>query len=197
MTKMNGKIKQVICGLGVGAHLEHWGFAETQIIERDWNETVELGDSFTAFVLPTRHFSGRGFSRNKSLWASYLLQTPKRKIYIGGDSGYDTHFEEIGKEHGPVDLAILENGQYDKSWKYIHMMPEEVVKAAQELQASRLFPVHSSKFALGNHAWDEPLKRVSAAGEKEGMALVTPIIGQAVYLDSTDQAFERWWEGVK
>ena len=35
------------------------------------------------------------------------------------------HFKAIGDEFGPVDLAIMENGQYDQDWKYIHMMPDE------------------------------------------------------------------------
>jgi L-ascorbate metabolism protein UlaG (beta-lactamase superfamily) len=47
-------------------------------------------------------------------------------LYLGGDSGYDTHFAEIGKAFGPFDLAILECGQYNRNWKYIHMMPEEL-----------------------------------------------------------------------
>ena len=63
---------------------------------------------------------------------SYVLQTPTAKIYIGGDSGYDSHFEAIGNEHGPIDLAILDNGQYDVAWRFIHMLPDEVLKAAPE-----------------------------------------------------------------
>jgi L-ascorbate metabolism protein UlaG (beta-lactamase superfamily) len=56
---------------------------------------------------------------------------------------------EIGKVHGPFDLAILECGQYDKSWKYIHLMPGEVLQAAQDLKAARLMPIHWGKFLLG------------------------------------------------
>jgi L-ascorbate metabolism protein UlaG (beta-lactamase superfamily) len=105
------------------------------IIERDWNEEVVLENGFVVYTVPARHFSGRGFKRNRSLWMSFALVTPSQKIFIGGDSGYDTHFEKIGKTFGPFDLAILENGQYDKNWKYIHMMPEEVVQAAEDLKA--------------------------------------------------------------
>jgi L-ascorbate metabolism protein UlaG (beta-lactamase superfamily) len=122
-----------------------------------------------------------------------VLQTPTNKIFIGGDSGYDTHFAEIGKTYGGFDLVILENGQYDKSWKYIHMIPEEVVQAAKDLNAKRLFPVHSSKFALGNHPWDEPLNRVSAVAEMENFPIITPIIGEAVNLKDNTQVFTKWW----
>ena len=153
LVKLKPKIKRVICGLGTGQHLEYWGYHKDFIIEKDWNEEVILGDGFVVNTTPARHFSGRGLKRNQALWVSFVLQTPGLKIFIGGDSGYDKHFKEIGKNFGPFDLAILENGQYDKSWKYIHMMPGEVLKAAEELNARKLLPVHSSKFAIANHPW--------------------------------------------
>lgn len=190
------KIKKIICGLGVGAHFERWGFDANIILEEDWNTTIPLETGFIVHTAPARHFSGRGFSRNKSLWSSYVLETPSTKIYIGGDSGYDTHFAEIGKNYGPFDLVLLENGQYDKSWKYIHMMPEEVLDAAVDLKAKKLFPVHSSKFALGNHSWDDPLIRISKRNEVVKMPLVTPIIGEVVYVKDSTQVFKEWWKGV-
>ena len=128
---------------------------------------------------------------------SYLLQTPGMKIYIGGDSGYDTHFAEIGNKYGPVDLAILENGQYDQKWKYIHMLPDEVLKAGQDLKASRVFPVHSGKFAMANHSWDEPLEVITKLNIPEKVPLITPIIGQPVDLRNENETFSRWWENVQ
>jgi L-ascorbate metabolism protein UlaG (beta-lactamase superfamily) len=136
--------------LGTGAHFERWNFDQKIIIEKDWNETVELDQGFIVNTLPARHFSGRGFKRNQSLWMSFALQTPTMNLYLGGDSGYDTHFAEIGKAFGPFDLAILECGQYNRNWKYIHMMPEELPQAAIDLKAKKILPVHWSKFSSGN-----------------------------------------------
>ncbi len=195
--KLKSKVGKVICGLGTGEHFESWGFDTNKIIEKDWNEEVILDNGFIVHTAPARHFSGRGMLRNRALWTSFAFKTPTTSIFIGGDSGYDTHFAEIGKYYGPFDLAILENGQYDKSWKYIHMMPEEVLQAAKDLRAKRLFPVHSSKFALGNHAWDEPLKRITAANKSVKMPLITPIIGEKVSLKDTTQSFKQWWVGVE
>jgi L-ascorbate metabolism protein UlaG (beta-lactamase superfamily) len=190
------KIKKIICSLGTGEHLEHWGFSTDIIVERDWYENVILEEGFNVTTAPGRHFSGRGFKRNQALWTAFALQTPTMKIFMGGDSGYDTHFAEIGTKLGPFDLAILENGQYNKSWKYIHMMPNEVLKAAQELGAKRLFPVHSAKFALSLHAWDAPLKTITELNEPIGMPLITPKIGERVNLKDLSQKFAKWWEGV-
>ena len=193
---LKNKTRKVICGLGVGSHFEQWGYGSSKILESDWNETVELDSGFTAFVEPARHFSGRGFSRNNTLWASYLLQTPSMKIYIGGDSGYDTHYAAIGNKYGSIDLAILDNGQYDEAWKYIHNLPEDVLKAAQDLKAKRIFPVHSSKFALGSHDWDEPLAKLTELNKSYNIPLVTPIIGEAIKLKDTTQQFKKWWQGL-
>lgn len=196
VVQLKDRIGKVICALGTGAHLEHWGFKPEQLIEHDWNDSAELEPGFTVHTLPARHFSGRGFSRNKALWASFLLKTPSLRIYIGGDSGYDTHFAEIGQRFGPIDWAILENGQYDPSWKYIHMMPEEVVQAAKDLKAKRSFPVHSSKFSLGNHPWDEPLIRVTKEAAIHGVPMITPRIGEKLNLGDSVYTFAPWWEGV-
>ena len=119
------------------------------------------------------------------------------KIYIGGDSGYDTHYADIGEKFGPIDLAIVENGQYDVKWRYIHNHPEEVLQAAQDLNAKRLFPVHSSKFAMANHPWDEPLTRVAELNKSFNIPLITPVIGEIVYLKDDTQRFEEWWAELR
>ena len=199
LVMLKNKVKKVICGLGVGSHFENWGYTETQIIEKDWNEEILLDEGFIVHTTTARHFSGRGFAKNNTLWMSYVLQSLTMKIFIGGDSGYGTHYAEIGNKYGPIDLAIMDNGQYDAKWKYIHHLPEETLKAAQDLKAKRLFPVHSSKFVMANHAWDEPLVKVSALNKnlRTPIPLVTPIIGELVYLKNDKQMFKEWWVGIK
>ncbi len=194
--KLQPKIKKIICSLGTGQHLEHWGFNNNIIIEKDWHQQIILDNGFVVNTVPSRHFSGRGFKRNQALWVSYVLQTPSMKIFIGGDSGYDKHFAEIGKKLGPFDLAILENGQYNKSWKYIHMMPEEVLQVAKELNAQLLFPVHSSKFSLASHDWDEPLSTITLLNKTANISLITPMIGEQVNLKDSTQQFSDWWKNV-
>ncbi|MBC7904155.1 MAG: MBL fold metallo-hydrolase [Gemmatimonadaceae bacterium] len=190
--KLKPKVKKIVTGLGVGEHLEFWGYDENIIAEMDWNEQVEPLPGFQVNTIPARHFSGRSFRRNRSLWVSFALATPTMKIFIGGDSGYDTHFKKAGDAFGPFDLVILEDGQYDQNWKYIHMMPEEVVQAAKDLKAKMLLPVHWGKFSLSLHDWDAPVIRVRAAAQKEGMEVLSPMIGQVVYFDDVP-GFEEWW----
>lgn len=191
---LQGKVKKVICGLGVGAHFEYWGYAPEMLIEKDWDETVDLGQGRILHTLSSRHFSGRTFKRNNTLWLSFLLETPERKIFLGGDGGYDSRFQEIGARFGAIDLAILENGQYNVAWQAIHCLPEETIKAAKELNAKRVMPVHSAKFALAMHDWNEPLSEIVRLNQSAPIPMATPRIGEVVQLDHTEQAFPEWWK---
>jgi L-ascorbate metabolism protein UlaG (beta-lactamase superfamily) len=196
MIRLKKKVRLIFTGLGVKDHLLHWGFKNSIIHENDWNELIEPDPGFKIITTPARHFSGRKFSRNTSLWLSFVLITPTMKLYLGGDSGYDEHFAEIGKKHGPFDLAILECGQYNKNWKYIHMMPEEVVQAATDLNASHAVIVHWAKFPLAQHEWNEPPARATAEAERKGVSLLTPMIGQTVHLQEPNKNIKKWWQEV-
>ena len=194
--KLDKKTKHIITSLGVGSHLEHWGFDCEKVTELDWQDSTEkiAGIKFTA--APARHFSGRSFKRAKTLWSSFVLQTKDFSLYLGADSGYDSHFKEIGDKHGPFDLAILESGQYNEMWKPIHMMPEETVQASIDLKAKTLLPVHWAKFSLSLHPWNEPIERVIKKAEELKVVITTPIIGELIIIGEKYPA-KLWWRDVK
>lgn len=178
--RLKNRTGHFICGLGVGAHLEHWGVDPQKIIELDWWETYESEDGLKINCTPSRHFSGRGLRSDRSLWASYLLETPSLNIFMSGDGGYDTHFADIGNKWH-IDWAILENGQYNEQWRYIHTMPNELAQEAKDLKAKHILTVHHSKYALAQHDWDEPLKNEEAL-EKEGFPVVHATLGGKIIL---------------
>ncbi len=188
------KIKNVVAPLGVGTYFEQWGFDKSRIHQGDWYEVISGPNDLQIHILPARHFSGRLLTRNKTLWGSFALITPHHRYYLGGDSGYGPHYKEIGQRFGRFDLAILECGQYNQDWKYIHMMPEETALAAKDLHASALLPSHNSKFKLSHHAWNDPLNRVSAASQNQAYRLMTPMIGEKIESDNARQHFQRWWD---
>lgn len=191
--KLRTKVKQVICSLGVSAHLRHWGFDGEIITELDWWQSLQAEEGITITAAPARHFSGRGIKRAQSLWSSFIVKTAAHSIYLGGDSGYDEHFKKIGDAHGPFDMAILESGQYNTMWPLIHMMPEETVQAAVDLKAKALLPVHWGKFRLSMHAWNEPVKRILAKADELKMPVHTPRIGQPLYIGRPFD-HDAWWE---
>lgn len=195
--QLQSKTAHWITSLGVGAHLEYWGVPAEKITELDWWEDAALKDNFIITATPARHFSGRGLKRAQSLWSSFVLQSPRLGLYLGGDSGWDAHFQEIGRRFGPFDLAVLECGQYHPYWKHIHMMPEEVAEAAECLGAKALLPVHWGKFNLSLHAWDEPIERLLKAAADKPFKVLTPQIGQTILLFSEEQYNIPWWRNIQ
>jgi L-ascorbate metabolism protein UlaG (beta-lactamase superfamily) len=189
---LKDKIHEVITPLGVGSYFEQWGFDSDMIHEGDWFSSFEQ-QNLAIHIMPAQHFSGRLLERNRTLWGSFAIITKQHKIYFGGDSGYGPHFKQIAEELGNFDVAILEDGQYNDDWPYIHMTPEETVQAAKGLGTKAVLPSHNSKFKLSHHTWYEPLERVYQASQNQPFKLMTPLIGQQVNIDEPGQEFKAWW----
>ncbi len=191
--KLKDRVGHFYVPLGVGAHLISWGVAEEKITEMDWWESTSFsGIQLTA--TPSRHFSGRGVTdRFSTQWSSWVIKGKKDNIYFSGDSGYDSHFKEIGNKFGPFDLAIMECGQYDAQWPLIHMMPEETVQATIDVKGKILLPIHWGAFKLGLHSWTDPIERVTIEAASKNIAIATPIIGEAVTVGEPIPTSE-WWK---
>lgn len=192
ITQLIPKVKQFVVSLGLGAHLERWGVPADRITELDWWEQTKLPDGVTLTATPARHFSGRSFARGKTLWSSFVLQLPGYRLFLGADSGYDRSFAEIGQRFGPFDLALLECGQYDKLWPHIHMFPEELLTAGQDLKAKAIMPVHWGKFALAYHAWNEPVTRFAKRADELGVTYTVPKIGEPIMIGGSMPTV-KWW----
>ena len=194
---LKDRVGHVVTGLGTGEHFRAWGYASERIHEADWQARLSLDDTLTIHVLPARHFSGRWLTRNQSLWVSFALETPERKLYFSGDSGYGQHFKAIGEALGAFDLVLLDSGQYDEQWRHVHMTPEDAVQATRDLNARALMPGHVGRFSIAFHSWKEPFERIVAASEGEPWQLVTPQIGQPLLLDDPASASSVWWETLQ
>lgn len=192
VTELEPNVGKVIVPLGVGEHFEYWGYPKEKLVEEDWWTHVVLDQtkdaagnekSFEVTFTPARHFSGRDLHQNKTLWASYYFKTPKRNIWISGDSGYGTHFAKVGEKFKDIDLAILENGQYNTDWAYVHTLPKYLGQEMKELNASRYMTVHHSRFALSKHDYREPLENAKKAGEESQKPVLMPQMGEVLYLE--------------
>lgn len=192
---LKDRVGKVICGLGTGQHFEYWGWNNDKIIEKNWWESIDIAEGFRITLTPARHFSGRLLNRNISLWTSFVLKTPSMNLFLGGDSGYGNHFTEIGNQYGPFDLAVMENGQYNEKWPYIHTLPEQLMTEIKELKAKNFIPVHNSKFKLAQHAWFEPLQLAAKYAEENEIPITLPKIGEKVNLNTLGETiWEKWWE---
>jgi len=192
--RINSKTKKFYVPLGVAAHLIHWGIEEEKIVEMDWwDEAIDETDmKFVA--TPSRHFSGRaGFDKDRTLWCSWVIKTDSSSIYFSGDSGYGDHFKQIGEKYGPFDFTMLECGQYNEGWPYIHMMPEETVLANIDLKGESMLAIHWGKFNLSLHSWTEPIERAKKEAVKRNVQLVSPLPGEIVNVKSSVES-DEWWE---
>jgi len=194
---LQAKVKQVITPLGVGEHFIAWGYDASKVQETDWYQTTDYSSSLHIVTTPARHFSGRTFKRNQSLWAGFALLSTQRRIFFSGDTGYAPHFAEIGEKYGPFDWVTLDSGQYDRRWAFVHMNPEQAAQAADELGTKAFTPAHVGRFSISAHDWDDPFKRISVASQNYDYQLWTPQIGEPLYLDGREQYFTAWWENVQ
>jgi L-ascorbate metabolism protein UlaG (beta-lactamase superfamily) len=189
-----GQSAPFLVPLGIGSHLRRWGVPEHRIIELDWDETCTLGD-LTFTLTAAHHFSGRGTTRNTTLWGSWVLAGPTRRVFFTGDSGYFEGFARIGEQHGPFDAALMAIGAYDDAWADIHLTPEDAVQAHLDLKAGLLVPVHWCTFNLAPHPWAEPVERLLAEAKAQAVPLAVPRPGQRVDIDNPPE-LDGWWETI-
>ncbi len=187
-----------IVPLGMRHHLKFWGVPEDNIVELDWWQSWSAnGVTFNA--TPAQHFSGRGsLSSNKTLWASWVIESASGRVFFSGDTGYSEHFKQIGQAFGDIDLALLENGQYDESWHEIHMLPAQSYQAFIDLGAKFYMPIHWGMFDLSNHTWKTPAEDTSriVQANTDTQRYVTALMGEVFDIQAPPLE-NYWWEALR
>lgn len=179
--------------LGVGAHMRSWGVPAERVIELDWGGQATVHE-LTLTCTEARHFSGRGLTRNTTLWASWVIAGPRHRVFFGGDTGYTPAFAEIGARFGPFNLTLLPIGAYNDQWPDVHMTPEEAVRAHGDLGGGLLVPVHWATFNLGFHGWSEPARRLRAAASRTNARTAVPMPGERFSVSAPPD--RDWWSAI-
>jgi L-ascorbate metabolism protein UlaG (beta-lactamase superfamily) len=188
------KSDKFIVPLHVGALLVDWGVPRDKIVELDWWQEYRLDPNLMIAATPALHFSGRGITdRNKTLWASWVIQTPFHNLFFSGDSGYFGGFKQIGEKYGPFDMTFIECGAYGEGWPKVHMFPEQTVQAHLDLKGNVLHPIHWGTFNLALHPWYEPMERLTAATNLKNIKTAIPVVGDTTVYDRRIPT-ARWWE---
>lgn len=193
--KLKSKVGHFFVPYGVSAHLIRWGVTKEKITELNWWDETEFQGS-TIVLTPSKHFAGRGiFNRNTTLWGGWVILGKHTRFYTSGDGGHGAHFKEIGKKYGPFDITLIEGGQYDRRWSWVHMTPEEAVQAHLDVNGKNMMLIHWGAFTLAYHGWKEPVERSLIEAKKTGVNLITPKIGETVPL-SGELAIpiSSWWK---
>lgn len=191
---LKSKTDQFVVPLKVGNHLRHWGVSDNRITELDWWQSVTV-NNIDITATPSQHFSGRGlFDRDKTLWASWVINGENANVFYSGDSGYFDGFKDIGEKFGPFDLSLVETGAYNELWSDIHMLPRQSLQAHIDVKARVLMPVHNSTFDLALHNWNEPLVEITQLATKHQIPISTPMFGEVVpILRAAEAPNKHWW----
>ena len=155
---------------GVGSLVARVG--ARHVVERSWWEDHTLG-TVRFMCVPAQHSSGRGVrDRNRSLWCGWTIVVSgavERSVYFAGDTAYCPVFAEIASRIGPFDVCLLPVGAYEPRWymQYVHMTPEEAVRAFSDLtsgtvESSSFVPIHWGTFRIADDPLDEPPRRLRA-----------------------------------
>ena len=190
--------------LGVDEHLLAWGVPSDRITSLDWRESTEVA-GITITCTEARHFSGRGFARNQTLWAGWAFRGARHAAFFGGDSGPTHRYVDIGADLGPFDLTIIPVGAYSDYWPDIHLNPEQAITAHLDVtkgEGGVMLPIHWATFNLAMHWWSEPIRWARREAAERGVQLLCPVVGTRIVLSDqevgevVDAHQAPWWEPV-
>jgi N-acyl-phosphatidylethanolamine-hydrolysing phospholipase D len=158
-----------------------------RVTELDWWQPTTVGP-VQVYCVPSQHFSGRSLTdANRRLWAGFVVVGSTRRFYHAGDTGYFDGFRTIGERFGPIDLAALPIGAYDPAaiMKFVHMNPEEAIRAAIDLRATTAIAMHYGTFDLTDEPLDEPPRRFHAEATRQAL---DPVVAWTLDVGET----RRW-----
>jgi L-ascorbate metabolism protein UlaG (beta-lactamase superfamily) len=176
-------------GLGELVSSLHHG----EVTEIDWWEEIKSG-SVLITGLPAQHWSrriGQGF--NRTLWASYLIESSTLKLYFGADSGYFVGYREFGRKYGPIDYALLPITAYHPRWfmHYAHVNVDEALRAFDDLRATHFVPTQWGTFRLGDNPPGYPMLDLKSQINSRGLdpqRVLTPDLGEIILLGPPTEA---------
>ncbi len=170
--------------------LKSWfeGLGIKRVIELDWwDNHTEADLKITA--VPVQHWSKRGLlSRNRTLWAGWVIQANDFRFFFSGDTGYAPHFREIGDRLGPFDVSAIPIGAYEPRWfmRHYHITPEEALQIHLDVRSKKSVAIHWGTFILTDEPLDEPPKRLEEAARENGRSEEEFLIlkhGETIMLD--------------
>jgi L-ascorbate metabolism protein UlaG (beta-lactamase superfamily) len=154
----------VFVGLGNAALLERERVPRAR--DLDWWQSAPLPGGVTVTAVPARHFSSRSpFDSDRTLWCGFVVSGASGSYYFAGDTGWGSHFEEIGRRFPGLRLAMLPIGAYRPRWFMapVHIDPDQAVRAQTALGAATGLAIHWGTFAQADDGEREPVEDLAIA----------------------------------
>ena len=105
-----------------------------------------------------------------------MIQGGGKTIYFGGDSGYGSHFREIGEAFPSIDYFIGGIGAYKPEFfmGQSHTSPMDAVKAFEDTRAKWMIPMHYGTFDLSDEPLGDPIRVLKKAEGQERILYLRP-----------------------
>jgi len=139
----------------------------------DWGDVVAVADTKIHFE-PCHHWSARGTKdRRMALWSAFVIETPTRRIYHIGDTGFHRgiNYKAVAAKFGSFDLTITPVGAYEPRWfmKNQHQNPAEAVEGFKLCNTQHAIGHHWGTFQLTNEAIEAPRQALAKALEENAI----------------------------
>lgn len=136
-------------------------FIKNPIIElNQWSShKISVGTEITA--APALHTGFRWTGLRFRECNSYIISPGSNPpIFFAGDTGYGSHFKEIGRLYGnSITVALLPIGGYAPRWlKRGHLTPPQAIDAFLDIGARHLIPIHFGTFRLSLERLSQPIE---------------------------------------
>lgn len=165
----NNPQAKIMCGLKLNHLIGKW--IDNPIQSAGWYQQYKTEDDLQITFLPSRHWANRStFDVNTTLWGGFMIQCGGKCIYFSGDSGYGSHFSDIGKLFQQIDVALVGAGAYAPTWfmGQHHQDPYHAVEAFHATGAKTCIPFHYGTFDSADEPMGEPeqiLSKLNAEGK--------------------------------
>jgi len=174
------------CPMGVADWLNKAGCC--QVVEMDWwkEDEVDFIDhskidddeetnttTFHIACTPSQNYHDRTFDDdNAVLWCSWVVQSPRYKLFICGATGYCNVFKSIGRKYGPFHMAALPIGGYkpQEVKGFANVTPEQAVQIHQDLLAMCSLATTWGTFTIGKENYLEPPRLLNEELRKQGLS---------------------------
>ncbi|MCB9603814.1 MAG: MBL fold metallo-hydrolase [Sandaracinus sp.] len=150
-----------------------------------WGETTTIrhpdGTEVRIVAIAAGHYGARWMWDRWRGYGGFLIEVTSQPagegrpgpltMLFAGDTALTSAYAELRNARGGhgVDLAIMPVGAYDP-WIKNHCSPEQAwTMAMRDLGATRFMPMHYEMFPLSREPAGEPLARLMAVADEDGM----------------------------
>lgn len=148
------------------------GFTKSSKIQTaGWYQQYQTLPGLKITYVPSRHWGRRGLrDTNLRLWGGFVIEAGNKTIYFCGDSGYGSHFTDVGQVFPDIDYCLIGIGAYKPEFfmSQSHTSPVDAFRAFQDTKAKNMIPMHYGTFDLSDEPLGDPIRVLKQTDKTKG-----------------------------